>query len=119
MKKPKSKAVNLVEEIKYSSMDKATSILTSAHEEVSTKADQHGDTEASFTMIAEMWSVYIKNVAIIRGWTEVGASDVAQMMAILKIVRSVYGHGDDNYIDAAGYTSLASMLKPKAESNDR
>ena len=116
MKKPK-KSTNLVEEIKYSSMDKAASTLTAAHEQVSSKADHHGDTEASFTMLAEMWSVYIKHVAVVRGWTEVGASDVAQMMVLLKMVRSVYGHGDDNYIDAAGYSALASMLNHPKETN--
>jgi len=105
--------VNLVEEIKYATMEKAEGVLKDALEEVSTKSKQHGDTEASFTMIAEMWSVYIKHVAVIRGWTEVDASDVAQLMTILKIVRSVYGHGMDNYVDAAGYSALAAMLSGK------
>ena len=115
VKKPKP---NLVEEIKESQIDKATTILQKAIGIVNVNTDKHGDTEASFTMIAEMWSVYIKNVAIIRGWTEVSASDVAQMMVLLKIARSAYGHGKDNYVDAAGYTSLAGMLQTKVGKDD-
>ena len=116
---PKPKNTNLVEEIKESQIHKATDILTEAAQIVGDNSDKHGDTEASFTMIAEMWSVYIKNVAIIRGWTEVSASDVAQMMVLLKIARSAYGHGKDNYVDAAGYTSLAGMLQVKGTKDDR
>jgi hypothetical protein len=118
MKKPTPKP-NMVEETTYSQIDKAKGVLNQALEEITKKADLHGDTEASFTMLAEMWSVYIKNVAIIRGWTEVNASDVAQMMVLLKVVRSAYGHNNkDNYTDAAGYTSLAYMLQVKGTKDD-
>jgi elongation factor P--beta-lysine ligase len=104
----------MVDEVKHNPIDKAIDLLTAASAALAQKGDQHGDTEASFTMIAELWTVYIKHVAIIRGWTEVDSSDVAQMMVMLKIARSAYGSGDDNYVDAAGYTGIAGMLQEKA-----
>jgi hypothetical protein len=107
------KRPNIVDEVKHNPIDKAIKVLGDAMDAINKRGDQHGDTEASFTMIAELWSVYIKHVAIIRGWTEVDASDVAQMMVMLKIARSAYGSGDDNYVDAAGYTSIAAMVRER------
>lgn len=112
MKKPTRKP-NVVEEVKYTTTDIAEKILDDARKAVTTKAEQHGDTEASFLMMADLWSTYVNHVSIIKGGIELDAGDVAQMMVMLKIARSAYGHGRDNYVDAAGYTALAAMVRPK------
>jgi len=89
----------------------AEKTLHAALKQITTKGEEHGDTVNSFMMISELWTVYIKNTGIVRDGIELGPNDVAQLMSLLKIARSVYGHGQDNYIDGAGYTALASMLQ--------
>jgi len=88
-------------------------ILSDAMEQVRSKAEEHGDTLPSFQMIAEFWSVYVKHAHRIRPESWIEPTDVAQMMSLLKIARSVYGDNinDENYVDGAGYTSLAALLK--------
>lgn len=70
--------------------------------------DTHGDAENSFAMIADLWSAYLAGVDPIK----LRPLDVAHMMTLLKIARSVYGDGTnaDHYVDAAGYQGLAGML---------
>lgn len=92
--------------------DIAQGVLNCAMQQIKAKGVEHGDTVNSFVMIAQMWSTYIKNVAVVNGYTEVGPQDVAKMMAILKLCRSVWGESGDNYVDGAGYTALAAMLTP-------
>ena len=110
MKKPTRKP-NMVEENKYDlATPEAKRVLEAAIKAVCTKGDEHGDATASFTMIAELWTTYIGHVMAIRGQHKLDASDVAQLLVMLKISRSAYGMGADNYVDAAGYSALAAML---------
>jgi len=88
----------------------AEEILSEAIEQVGTKAEKHGDTHRSFVMISEMWSTYIAHSKVLRPEEGVSPRDVAQLMAILKICRSVYVSGKDHYVDATGYTAIAAML---------
>jgi len=110
MKKPTPKA-NIVEETQLSPIPNAKVILETAAKTISVKGNEHGDTEASFCMIGELWVAYIRHIAVIRGHIQLDASDVAQMMVLLKIARSAYGTGDDNYVDAAGYTAIAAAVR--------
>jgi hypothetical protein len=62
-------------------------------------------------MIADLWTTYIRNkqginIDNLRGY------DVAQMMTLLKVARAVHGNplNEDNYVDAAGYQSLAAGI---------
>ena len=114
----KKKEVNIVEEVKYQTTEVAESVLHNATDAVKKGMKHHGDTEASFSMIAELWTTYIKHIAIIRGFNGVDPDQVAQMMVLLKIGRSAYGHGKDNYVDAAGYSALAAMLQPLGGKDD-
>ena len=69
----------------------------------------HGDKERSFGHIAEMWNGYLS--ARRDPTAAVRARDVAQMMVLLKIVRSVQGSGEpDHFLDQAGYSALAGEL---------
>lgn len=79
-------------------------ILERAMEAVSGKrAQDHGDLENSFFMIAKLWSAY---------WGETfKPKDVACMMALLKIARTFTDHDElDSYVDACGYMACAGEL---------
>ena len=103
-----AKKHNISEETHQSTV--AGQTLQEAMEQVGKKHKVHGDTVASFTMIAELWTVYVNHVSVVNTTVNLDPSDVAQMMAMLKIARSVYGTGKDNFVDGAGYIGLASML---------
>jgi hypothetical protein len=87
----------------------AGSILTEAADIVQgARNATHGDKERSFQAIAEMWQAYLdarKDGGIIT------AVDVAWMMTLLKIVRSVQGQFvRDHAVDAAGYAAIAGEI---------
>ena len=87
-------------------------VLQEAIEQVRVKAEIHGDTRPSFEMIASLWSTYIRHAHLQHPEEWVSPKDVAQLMALLKIARSVYGDNEDhdNFVDGAAYTALAAML---------
>jgi len=81
------------------------------------RGQQHGDAIESFTMIAELWSVWI-NHAVKQATgipptppIHLTAYDALQMMAMVKKSRGVYGDrtNPEHYVDDIGYTSLAGM----------
>ena len=106
-------------EIEQAKPKHSEAVLSEALQAIKSRGDQHGDAEALFTLVAELWSVYIRHVTAVRGWTEVTADETAQMMVLLKLARSVHGNGKDNYVDAAGYTALAAMLHGKVSDDNR
>ena len=119
MKKP-TRPPNVVEENKYDLVTpEAKRILEAAIEAITHKGDQHGDAQASFAMIAELWTTYIGHVMTIRGQHKLNGSDVAQLLVMLKISRSAYGRGADNYVDAAGYSALAAMVTSRGNDDDK
>lgn len=64
----------------------------------------HGAKERSFAQIATMWNGYLEG-------RRIASRDVAQMMVLLKIVRSVQGTPtEDHFLDAAGYAAIAGGL---------
>jgi hypothetical protein len=96
----------------------AESVLLDAGKAIRDRLVEHGHTERSFRMVGELWSTYISHAYTSRDELHLQPHDIAQMMALTKIARAVYGYSMDNFIDGAGYTALASMLTPtpKAES---
>ena len=82
-------------------------ILDTAKDLVTTdRAEQHGDAEANFTMIASYWNTHLGLIDFIK------VDDVPIMMSLMKIARL---HGDgtknlDNYIDVCGYMSLGGEI---------
>ena len=67
------------------------------------RQDQYGDPEDSFDYIARFWSIYLGE--------PVAAEDVAIMMVLLKIARTMTGgYKLDNFIDMSGYSILAGEL---------
>lgn len=67
------------------------------------RVEDHGSPENSFLAIARLWSVYTG--------VPITVTDVAAMMALLKIARIRTGHGNmDNWIDLAGYAACGGEL---------
>lgn len=70
------------------------------------RAATHGLPEDSFVRIAELWSAYLYSK--LNRMCDLSPSDVAMMMALMKIARAVQNPAHlDNYVDAAGYMILA------------
>lgn len=96
----------------------ATHILGTANKVVTTeRGNQHGGAEDSFAMIGQLWQTYLNNTrgnsgTIAHEGIQVTAYDVAQMMTLLKVARATHGNpqNEDNYVDAAGYQSLAAAI---------
>ena len=67
------------------------------------RASDHGDMESNFTMIAELWSIYLGVI--------VKPHDVGVMMNLLKVARikSNPKHSD-NGVDGAGYMACGGEL---------
>lgn len=79
------------------------SILTEAADLVAQdRQAQYGAPRVNLGRIAALWSAYLDS--------PVSASDVAQMMALVKIARSKHTYKRDNYTDAIGYILLAEDL---------
>ena len=73
----------------------------------------HGHAENSFKMIGDLWTEYLRHVFTVRDSDVVLPHDVARMMEMLKIARSVYGDqaNRDNFTDSIGYAALAGMMQ--------
>ena len=67
---------------------------------VADRARQHGDALECHRMIARLWSAYLDR--------KLEALDVARMMVLLKVARSLSGElNTDDFRDMAGYAALA------------
>lgn len=68
----------------------------------------HGDKERSFQAIADLWNAYLDGRKVPGA---LGPRDVAWMMVLLKIGRSIQGTPvRDHALDAAGYSAIAGEL---------
>lgn len=68
------------------------------------REQDYGSPENNFRVIADLWTAYL-------GY-EVCATDVAAMLALLKIARIASGHAkDDNWIDLAGYAACGGEIE--------
>jgi len=98
---------NWREEMNATEPAERSTILDTAKDLVTTdRAEQHGDAEANFTMIASYWNTHLGLIDFIK------VDDVPIMMSLMKIARL---HGDgtknlDNYIDVCGYMSLGGEI---------
>lgn len=67
----------------------------------------HGDKTSSFTVIAEFWQVYLDGRK--KRDDLLSARDVAMMMVLLKVARSIQGEPvRDHFLDAAGYCAIGA-----------
>ena len=78
-------------------LDEAKIIITGDRQKA------YGPAKDNFQKIASLWSVYLGKV--------VDVNDVANMMILLKVARSLGpSWKDDNYIDICGYAALAGEM---------
>lgn len=91
-----------------------TEILEAANRIVCGEREtQYGAPEDNFAVIALLWNAYLYGVGG-AGGIELDRTDVAAMMALLKIARISSGSGkDDNWIDLAGYAACGGELMAK------
>lgn len=87
----------------------ASAILREAADIVAgTRNGTRGDKERSFSVIASLWDAYLSGRKV-QG--PVTPRDVAQMMVLLKIGRTIQGTpARDHFLDAAGYSAIAGEL---------
>lgn len=85
---------------------KRAEILENAKECVCGQREQdYGTPEDNFTKIADLWNGYL-------GGPVVNATDVAMMMALLKIARIKSGTAtEDSFVDLAGYAACGGEIK--------
>ena len=103
----------------------ATEILAEASKHVGGNRDIHGDVDGSYTMVAQMWEVYLRHSNQQRHESpssinlRIDSVDVLEMLSIMKKCRGVYSTSPnrENYVDDAGYVSLAGMIatRPKLD----
>ncbi len=90
-------------------MTYASDILTEAATIVAGDRNAtHGDTERSFQVIAALWNAYLAGR---KDAGDITPADVASMMVLLKLARSIQGQAvRDHFVDAAGYAAIAGEL---------
>jgi hypothetical protein len=88
-------------------LERATALVTGD------RAAQHGDMRQTHQTIADLWNTYLGP----RMGGELMPHDVAVMMVLLKVARTMAGRfNPDDYIDMAGYAAIAleCSVRPKA-----
>lgn len=82
-------------------LDEANRIIHGA------RRQQYGGVQESFQLIADLWNGYLKGLP---ASTHLSAPDIAGMMILLKVARSINGWHRDSYVDIAGYAALTEQL---------
>lgn len=84
-------------------MNKRTEVLQTAMDLVNgDRQSDYGSPKESFSAIANVWSEYLG--------TGISATDVCNMMALLKIMRLRKGPHLDSFVDGAGYLALGAEM---------
>ena len=77
------------------------------------RATDYGSVEDNFHTIACLWNDYIRGKP--DGRRTITSTDVAAMMALMKIARIASGHAkDDNWIDLAGYAACGGEVQSRS-----
>lgn len=75
------------------------------------RASTHGDFRQNQANIGALWTAYLNARFSKAHCITVNAHDVACMMALLKIARTMTGsHNPDDYVDACGYAAIAGGI---------
>ena len=88
-------------------------ILDTAEKTVCTDRNEiYGGPENSFQMIGDLWARYIREKCVGPDTVvDIGADDVAALMALFKIARIATGrYHADNWIDLAGYAACGGEI---------
>lgn len=89
-------------------------ILEKAKECINGDREQdYGSPEDNFKTIANLWNDYLYTGSNL---SPIDATDVAMMMALLKIARIRNGGGTgDSFVDLAGYAACGGEINSKGE----
>lgn len=82
------------------------------------RQNEYGSPENSFDLIAQLWGDYINALLKRDGGLMLASQDVAMMMVLLKVARSIKKYKEDNAIDIAGYAALYDELEKKFKTNN-
>ena len=83
-------------------------ILLEARELVAgDRHEDYGDKLVNHTRIADLWSTYLE--------TPVRPDQVAIMMGLVKIARSMHATKHDSYVDLAAYSAIAGEIVKRRE----
>lgn len=89
-------------------MNRAEILDTAKQYVTADRQKTHGKPEDTFALIAHYWSHHLD--------VTVTPTDVAAMMALLKLARSKANPGnEDNWVDLAGYAACAGELSTEME----
>lgn len=80
------------------------------------RQQSYGDAYESFERIASFWHTYLKHK--LKDTEHVTPKDVASMMILLKVSRSVTSSKRDNWVDAAAYAELGSQMEAQEQVPD-
>ena len=88
---------------------KRTEVLEAAAKIVcGERQENYGTPENNFRQIADLWRAYLH--------IEITPTDVAMMMALLKIARIKTGTAtDDSFVDLAGYAACGAEIEHRGE----
>jgi hypothetical protein len=80
------------------------------------RRETHGDFRENFQAIAMLWNSYLVSRDFGVTNTFITSIDVAQMMVLLKIARTMNGRlNPDDYVDAIGYATIAAGLATSSD----
>ena len=77
-------------------------VLKDISDTLEERGGEYGPPEECLGRIAKLWSAYLDR--------EVRETDVAVMMALLKVARASESHSHDTFLDMAGYGTLACYM---------
>lgn len=69
------------------------------------RAREYGDAYLNHARIAALWTTYIRSKP-----DDLTPVDVAMMLVLMKVARSIETPKDDSFIDIAGYAALAGEM---------
>tara|TARA_R100000935_G_scaffold55909_1_gene86502 strand:- start:459 stop:734 length:276 start_codon:yes stop_codon:yes gene_type:complete len=72
------------------------------------RARDYGDAYLNHARIAALWSTYTQSKT-----TDLTPVDVAMMMVLVKVARTIENPKTDSFVDIAGYSALASEMVSK------
>jgi len=87
-------------------------ILADADAIIKERETQYGDPRESLTAIGDVWTALLRNK--LAPGERVTASEVALLMAGLKLVRESNAHKHDSLLDAIAYITLVSRLEEES-----
>lgn len=92
-------------------------LTTAAKERIAKHPQEYGDLHNSYTMVAQLWAIYLINANVARhnnppAQIHIDACDVAELMSLLKKVDKIYGVEKDarNFIDDITFAALGGQL---------